>query len=372
MIPQIEPFYGEEEIIAVTKLIESGSWLTEFKHTKDFEEKISEFLNIEHCRIVNSGTTAIAIACMALKKSYAQPFVAIPDFTMIGTAHAASLAGLNAKFVDSDEYDLCMDIDKLAEINRHSIQGVIYVSINGRCGNMAKLRDLCAEKEWWLIEDACQSFGSIYGGKAIGTYGDIGCFSLSPQKTISTGQGGICVTSDYVLDKKIKDFKDQGRWTPGTDVYTAMGYNFKYTDLQAAIGITQLGQIKKRIRIKKSIYDLYYSLLKNVKCVKMMDRLFEHTPWNVDIFTYKKQELIDCLEGKNIGSRSFYPLVSSQYGYTDCYTTKNSVAKQISVHGLWLPSSITLTEEEIKYICSCIKEYGEEQNESDISKPTIW
>lgn len=353
MISQIEPLITSYDVKEVTKYLESGGWVTEHNVTKEFEEAIAKFLGVKHCILTTSGTVAIALAVMAVSNFHFKknlPF-AIPDYTMMGTARAVQLANRNIRLVDIELGTLCMALDQLEAIPSLELCGVVYVSINGRSGNMEQLVDLCMRKDWFLIEDACQSFGSSYKGKFLGTFGDIGCFSLSPHKIITTGQGGIIVTNNDIHAINIRFLKDQGRLSPGVEQYPTVGYNFKYTDLQASLGVSQLKSIEWRMEIKRYIYNLYFKNLNNAGIEMFVPDL----PWFVDIYTKNRDMLFNLLKNADIESRKVYPPVHTQYPFSyEIVGQKFPVSDFISKQGLFLPSSITLTDSIIKNICNVI------------------
>jgi len=368
LIEQIKPLITNRCIELATEYLHSEGWIVEYKKTREFESKIEDFLGVQHCILTTSGTTALALACMAMfsRRDYRSEIL-VPNFTMIGTAHAITLASSLSKnsscfirLVDVGT-DLCLDIDSLFTIN--NVKGVIYVSINGRASSLHRVRDLCKVNRWFLIEDACQAFGSKFDGRYLGTFGDVGCFSLSPQKIISTGQGGIVVTNDTFTATKIRKLKDQGRIKPGVDKFDSMGFNFKYTDLQAVLGLEQLRMIDWRIERKKHIYAKYLELLGNVPGVRMIRSSPGFVPWYVDIFSKDRDSIVKALEDNYIGCKEVYPPLHRQYpfcegfeGYTD---RKFPVTVTISKEGLWLPSHLELEDSEIEFICSIVMEAAE-------------
>ena len=156
---------------------------------------------------------------------------------------------------------------------------------------MTKLANYCIEHNFYLIEDSAQSLGCRINGKNLGTFGNIGCFSLSSPKIISTGQGGFCVTNNEHLAKKMRMIKNFGRKESGKDDFLVFGINLKFTDLQAVIGIEQMKKMDYRVKRMREIFDLYYIQLKDV--VEMRKPLNdEWLPWFVDIFTDKREELV--------------------------------------------------------------------------------
>jgi perosamine synthetase len=361
MIEQIKPYGINKAIPEVVDYLNSGAWLVEFKYTKEFEKRLAAFLGVKHCIMCTSGTAALSLACMAMLhiKKDARRFVLVPDFTMIATAHAVTLGAFadpstRPELVDVDLDTLCMNTDRLKGAGKHGICGVMYVDINGRSGDLEELRALCDENKWFFIEDACQAFGSKHNGKYLGTFGDVGCFSLSPQKIITTGQGGFLVTNSDEVAYTIRKFKDHGRIRGGIDEFDAMGFNFKYTDLLALIGLRQLESIEWRLQRKKEIYNQYYSLLTDSRA-KMIKNDDDTVPWVVDIFSEKRDLIVENFRIGNIGCRVVYPPLHEQHPfYFSDSDYKNAV--KIGKTGLWVPSHLELTDKEIGFVCEKILE----------------
>lgn len=342
MIPQIHPTIGDAEASAVSDYIKSGGWLTENHRTRLFEQKICEFLNISYCAAVPNGTIGLILSLMACGIGRGDK-VAVPALTMIATANAVRFVGATPVFYDVDENG-CLDFLQIKE----KTDAIIYVSLNGRCGDMDALREFCDKNYIVLIEDACQSLGSEYGLKKIGTVGDVGVFSLSPQKIITTGQGGLIVTNKDFISNEVKKLKDFGRNSSGTDFHPFFGINAKYTDVQATIGIEQLKTIQYRMEKKKVIYGWYQE-----KLGKFMKPLHVGcVPWFVDIYTPFRDLLFSQLEKHEIKTRKMYPVIPHQ----PCYGQHGSypVSKMMSERGLWLPSSIDLSYYDVDLICKRI------------------
>ena len=202
---------------------------------------------------------------------------------------------------------------------------------------------------------------SRYKGKFLGTFGDLGCFSFSPNKTISTGQGGIIVTNDSTLNTKLRALKDQGRperGTGGNDRHDTIGYNFKFTNLQAALGLGQLQYLKKRLARMKRNYQLYAKLLKDVKEISVFECDIKNgeVPQWTDIFTDQRDNLEEYLLKSNIHCRKYWFPIHSQKPYKlpdDQFP--NSL--KMSARSLWLPSAFTLTDKEITTACQEIKKF---------------
>lgn len=360
MIEQTKPLLGETEQKAVAEYLKSGGWLTEFKKTREFEEVLAGFLGVKHCILVPSGTVALALACMVFANAKNKK-VLVPNMSMIATANAVLLAGMEVELCDISLQDGCMDYGSLIRYSaREDIAGIMHVSFNGRATGLDLVKNECKKNGWFFIEDACQAFGSQCNLKPLGTFGDIGCFSLSPHKIITTGQGGFLVTNNDFHAGKIRHLKDFGRRKPGIDDHIDLGFNFKFTDLQAVIGLAQMETINWRIDRKKEIYDRYYVNLADVENLKMFERLEEQVPWFIDLYVdvdmqpnYVKEHIIADLNKNKIGYRPMYPPIHTQAPYRAWGSYPAS--EQISRDGLWLPSHLELTDEEIDQICDVIK-----------------
>jgi perosamine synthetase len=360
MIEQTKPLIGEKEQKAVEEYLKSGGWLTEFKKTKELEEQIAAFLGVKHCILVPSGTVALTLACMVFATDN-KDIVVVPDMTMIATANAALLAGMNVTFCDINKPWLCLDFCKLANMvhSNPNISGIIYVDFNGRAAQLRQIQQLCRDHNLFFIEDACQAFGSKFDGEYLGTFGDIGCFSLSPHKIITTGQGGFLVTNNDFYATRLRHLKDFGRRASGVDDHIDLGFNFKFTDLQAVVGLVQLETIRWRLGRKKQIYDRYYNKLNNNKNFTMIKREDETVPWFVDLYidgtiqpNYMKEHIIAALGRNKIGYRNMYPPLHTQAPYRTWVSCP--VSEEISRDGLWLPTHLDLTDEQIDKICDCI------------------
>lgn len=356
----MQPCYDDKEKEAVTKYINSGGWLTEFKETRNFEASIAEYTSSKYCSVMTNGTVTLIAALMAMDIKPGDEVI-VPDFTMSATSHAAAILGAKPIFVDVERSTLCMDFAKMQTAVSEKTKAVIFVDLNGRYSSeFEKIITFCKANGLWLIEDAAQALGSSYKGKSLGTFGDIGSFSFSMPKIITTGQGGAVITDSEELYDRMLKIRDFGREKAGADHYLAIGANFKYTDLQAVVGIEQMKKMPARIMHKKDICKKYDSLLAKIDGIEIFNNNYEDTaPCFYEVLCDKRDELIDFLKSKNIGARKFYPPLHSEpaYGYTDKHFP---VTEEISAKGLWLPSSVLLTDEQIEYICGCVEEFCSE------------
>lgn len=355
-IPQIRPTYGAEERKAVCDYLNSpDSWLTEYTYTKAFEEMICKFTGAKYCSIVSNGTVSLFAILKALNIGPGDEVI-VPDLTMSATPNVVVLAGAKVVFVDVERESLCLDVKKTEKAITPKTRAVMHVSLNGRAGDLLKLKKLCQKRKIYLIEDSAQSLGSFYRGKQLGRYGIAGSFSFSMAKIVTSGQGAAIITDNANLLKEVKYVRDFGRRKKGEDFWMKMGWNFKYTDLLAVFGIEQMKKIKKHAQIKKNIFKSYQGLLADVPEVKFIETDFnEVTPWVVDAFVPRRDELMAFLKENGIGTRPSYPALHSQPAYHSKgdFPVTEYAAKNL----IWLPSFLTLTEQQIKYICGKIKSF---------------
>ena len=355
-INQMEPSIDEEEQAAVGRYMQSGGWLMEYKKTREFERMIAEYTGAKYCSAMPNGTLSLSVALLACGVSAGYEVI-VPDYTMAATPNAVELIGAKAVFADIGRETLCMDLEKMKEAVTPRTKAVLFVSINGRCpANIYEYKEYCKSRNIHFIEDAAQSLGSRFQGTHCGRFGEIGSFSFSVPKIITTGQGGALITDDQSLFEKIRLIRDFGREKSGCDHYIAKGWNFKFTDLQAVIGIEQMKKLPARVQRKQEIWRLYQTLLKDVSRIEMVPVPSEDSlPWFFEIICERREELQAYLKRKNIGSRICYPPLHAEpaYGYRGVFPVTEAVTSSV----LWLPSSVTLKDGQIKYICGCIKAF---------------
>lgn len=359
-INQMEPWIGKEEEDALVSYLHSGGWLTEFKKTQEFEEEIARFVGSKHAVVVSNGTVSLFVSLMALGIGKGDE-VLVPDFTMIASSNAVVLAGATPVLVDIERKNLCIDLEKAEKSLTKKTKAMMLVTINGRSPNMGDVIAFCKKHKIYLIEDAAQALGSKWQGKYLGTFGIIGSFSFSVPKIITTGQGGALVTDDFNLFEKIKKIKDFGRMKSGVDRHVSLGYNFKFTDLQAVIGLEQMKKLSFRLDRKKEIFELYKKNLSDVRKINFIEtNLVDTSPWFIDVLVEKRESLMTHLSNEGIGTRPFYPSIHTQAPYSDWLEYKGSkfiVSEDISAKGLWLPSSSFLSESDIIRVCNGIRDF---------------
>ena len=350
----IEPWYDDKERDAIAEYMQSGGWLTEYQKTRDLENMISSYLGVKHCFLVPSCTTALSIAAMALNLQGAE--VLVPDYSMIASANSMVLAGAKPVLTDVEEKTFCIDVYDMVmvfESTPHT-KAVVLVSINGRYPHhIDELFDFCYDEHIRIIEDAAQSLGSKHDGAYMGTKGDIGCYSFSMYKTITTGQGGALVTNDDALAEKIQGLKNFGRICDNSDLHGSIGYNFHFTDVQAVIGIEQMKKLNSRLQRKKEMVALYQELIGDV--VSFPETKEGNCLWLIDVLSTKRDALQEYLKEKGIGTRKAYPGIHTQSPYRThrWFPCSEFLAKNT----LYLPSGCYLSDEDIQHVCEVVRSH---------------
>ena len=356
-INQMEPWFDNQEQEALNKYMGEGGWVTEFKKTFEFQDLIKEFTGAKHCFVVNNGTISLTIMAMAAGIK-AGDEVLVPNYTMIATPNSLKMFGAEPKFIDVDSKTLCISLDEIKKNATSKTKAVFLMNANGRYpSDINEIVSYCKDKNLILLEDSAQALGSFYpDGVHQGRKGIVGSFSFSAPKIISTGQGGAIITDDDDLAYNVSRLKDFGRSGGGNDVHEMIGFNFKFTDIQAVLGIVQMGKLDWRINRMKEIYSKYKNNLSNLMQVEFFNQdLKNTTPWFIDVKVKNREELMAYLKQNKIGSRIMYPPINKQQAYN--VVGEHIVSNEIGVNGLWLPSSSKLTNEQIDYVCEQIKQF---------------
>jgi len=357
-IMQMRPWFGAEEKRALMEYMDEDGFLTEFKKTEAFERSVADYTGAKHCVVVNNGTISLTLAAMAAGVE-AGDEVIVPNYTMIATPNSLRMFGAVSVFVDVEPQTLCLDIALVEQAITAKTKAIVLVAANGRApaAGIEAFQALCEQRGIVLIEDAAQGLGSYYpDGAHTGTKGLVGSFSFSAPKIISTGQGGALITNDDGVAERLRRLKDFGRASGGNDIHDSLGFNFKFTELQAVVGLCQMDKLAARVTRKKVIWQQYADQLVGCAQVKLFDHdLSITTPWFIDALVEQREALGAHLKGEMIGTRVMYPPITQQkvYGIAGSYP----VAENIGENGLWLPSSNQLTDADITRICDAIKAF---------------
>jgi perosamine synthetase len=357
LIPWFGPEVGAREKELVAQVIDSG-YINDGKVTRDFEARIAKIAGTAYAVAYTSGTVSISMALHALGIGPGDE-VLVPDLTFIATANAVRLIGANVKLVDVERYRLTMDVAAAEAAIGPKTRAVVPVDVNGRGANYRALEAMCKKHGLKLVCDSAEALASQYDGRPLGSYGDAGCFSFSANKTVSTGQGGCVVTNDAALAQRLRELKDQGRRRQGSggdDLHPVMGFNFKFTNVQAAIGLAQIERMETRLAQATKRDAWYTELLGQVEGLEFPDyesQKGEVRQWT-DVLVDDRAKVETALKEKQIGSRNFWFPLHTQDPYAGL-GGEFPRAMSISARGMWLPSHFALTQSEAERTADVVK-----------------
>jgi len=354
-IPWWEPQVGGEERELLEQVLASN-FLNNGEFTTRFENQLAQRLGCRHVVAVTSGTAALFLA-LAAGGVGPNDEVIVPDLTFIATANAVRLAGATPVLVDIDPRTLNLDPESMQRAITTRTRAVIPVHLSGRGAPMAEIQQLARAHDLFVIEDAAEALGSQQNGQYLGTIGHAGCLSFSPNKTITTGQGGAVLTNDDQLNQRLRELKDQGRpvrGTGGDDLHPSLGFNFKLTNLQAAIGIAQLGRLDERIARLRRTYHLYAEQLNGVAGITLPGFGEGEVPQWVDALSPRRDELVRYLSANGIDCRRFWFPLHTQPPYRQA-DEGFPHAMSASAQGVWLPSAFTLSDADVMTVGACVR-----------------
>ncbi len=288
--------------------------------------------------------------------------VIVPDFTFFGSASAVVLTGAKPVLVDVDEYDGNILIESARASLSERTKAIMPVHMYGQSCDMLAVRHLANQHQLLVVEDAAQGMGVTFGDKHVGTLGDIGCMSFFADKTITTGEGGALLLNDESLIKRCIYFKNQGRLHRGSFVHEHVGFNFRITDLQAAIGVAQMSRVHQTIERKRALQAAYSARLESCPGVKLpaSNGFGDVVPFRVNILVQNPEGLSKFLAENEIATRRyFYPLhLQPSLTAENCIVRDKIVnASKLYETGLMLPSGLDLTEDQVDLVCARIEEF---------------
>lgn len=354
---------GQEEYPLVKQVLESN-FINEGEFTKNFEQKIAELVGAKYAIATTSCTIALFLALKALGVGKGDEVI-VPDITFIATANAAELTGATPVLVDVEEATLNMNPEAFRAAITPRTKAVMPVHVSGRPAKIAEIMAIAREHNIVVVEDAAEALMCKHEGKYLGTFAEAGCYSFSPNKTITTGQGGIIVTDNPELELKIRQLKNHGiagRGTGGDDVHHTIGYNFKFNNILSAVGLGQLTYLDHRLERMRRIYELYRDNLADVPEVHIYpaDIAGGIVPLWTDIATDRRDELEAYLKSKNIDTRKYWYPIHRQPAYRGD-DARFPVSTRAGARSLWLSSAYTLSDEDVLTVCGHIKEFFNHQ-----------
>jgi len=364
MIPVCEPLIEEKELKYVNECLKTGWISSSGKFIDEFEEKWADYCGMKYGIAVSNGTTAlqISLGCLDLKHN---DEVIIPTFTIISCALAVIYNKARPVLIDSEPQTFTIDTGQIEEKITQNTKVIMPVHIYGHPCNMDPIYKLAKKYNLIIIEDAAEAHGAEYKGKKCGGLGDISCFSFYANKIITTGEGGMLLTDDNDYAKRARSLRNLCFQKDRRFYHEELGHNFRFTNIQAAIGVAQLERIEELVEKKRWIGHTYNEKLKDIgglilpiektwaKNVYWMYSVVLDESTGMDAKGFAKQ-----LHNLGVETRPFFlgmhrQPVLKEMGLVD--SEYYPVSDRISEKGLYLPSGLTLTEKDINFVVNAIK-----------------
>ena len=369
MIPVNEPSIGKEELAKVTTCVKSNWISSQGRFLRDFEEKFAHYCGVRYGIATTSGTAALHLALAALSIGPGDE-VLMPTFTMAATAFAVCYCGARPVFIDSEPETFAIDANRVSEYLRRQekkgplkVKAILPVHLYGHPVDMDPILELARRYSLAVVEDAAEAHGAEYKGKRCGSLSDLGCFSFYANKIITTGEGGMVVTDDPRLADRARRLKDLAHDPHKRFLHTELGFNYRMTNLQAALGIAQLKKIERHIQKKRWMAREYGRGLEGLSGLTLPGE----KPWAKNVywmygllveaeFGLTRDQLMVFLKEKGVDTRSFFiPMHLQPVFSSGRLKAKTSgpfpVSEKIAQKGLYLPSGLTLTESQIQSVC---------------------
>jgi len=362
----------EEEL--VLECMRSGWISSAGRFIEDFEQGWAAYCGRRYGIAVTNGTAALqlALACIGLKPG---DEVILPTFTIISCALAVIYNGGIPVLVDSDPRTWCMDTERVKEKINHRTRAIMPVHIYGHPVDMDPLLDLAKQHGLAVIEDAAEAHGAEYLSKRntkartwcrCGSFGDLSCFSFYANKLVSTGEGGMVLTDDSKLAERARFFRNLCFQPDRRFHHDELGFNFRLTNLQAALGVAQLERMDQIVARKRSMGDTYNRLLKDIRCLNLPTE----EPWAKNVYwmygvvltdqaAMNANEFAQALKEHDIETRPFFLGMHEQPVFHRRNLFKGEsypVAERLARRGLYLPSGLALTEQQQEKVCSAVHE----------------
>jgi perosamine synthetase len=366
-IPVAGPWITQKEIDYVTDAAAHAWYGNANMYHERFEQAFSHYIGTKYAMALPSCTSAIHLSLLALGIGKGDEVI-VPDLTWIATSAPITYVSATPVFADCDEKTWCISSDAFQECITPGTKAVIPVDLYGNMPEMHAIRDIAHDHGIAIIEDAAEAIGSEYHGKRSGSFGDTGVFSFHGSKTMTTGEGGMLVTDRKDLYDRCLTLRDHGR-APGKKLFwnAEVGYKYKMSSMQAALGLAQLERIDELVERKRQIFSWYRQNLQSTEEITLNCEPpgTKNSYWMVTAifdpkFGLSKEDIIQMLIEKGIDSRPFFYPLSSQPAYDSLGSAseaavRNTVSYRISPYGVNLPCGMNLDEEKVKYVCNAVK-----------------
>ncbi len=358
-IPVYQPDLSGNEKKYVNECIDT-SWISSRgRFVQEFEHRFAERVNAEHAISVSNGTVALHLALLALGIGPGDEVI-VPTLTYIASVNAIAYTGATPVFADADRSTWQMDPNDVRRLITPRTKAILAVHLYGQACDMDSLCEMAREHRLFIVEDCAEAFGTLYKGQHVGSFGDISTFSFFGNKTITTGEGGMVVTNDKTLYERSRHLKGQGLAAHREYWHDIIGYNYRMTNVAAAIGLAQLERADTFIARKREIAALYRQQLSDspVKVHAEAPGTL-HSYWMTSIIVDEADDrdaLREHLAAAGIETRPLFYPVHTMPMYSKSFR-RHPVAEELAWAGINLPSWPGLSDRQVLDICACVVDF---------------
>lgn len=342
------------------------------KYLEDFEKKWATYCMVKEGVAVSNGTSALQIAFKSLELKPGDEVI-MPSFTIISCATAIIETGAKPVLVDCYKDTWCMNVDEVKNKISKKTRAILVVHMFGHPAEMDSIKKIVKDNNLYLVEDAAEAHGATYKKKKVGSFGDLSCFSFYANKSITTGEGGMVLTNNKNLCNKLRSLRNLSFGKVKRFYHTHVGYNYRLTNIQAALGCSQIENIEKHIQIKRKNTFLYNEILSRMQLPLRLPSEKNHVSsvfWKYGIVIerkdFKAAKLAKKLNTFGIETRPLFLGMHRQPVFKNREFSKNGnfpVTDELSDYGLYLPSGLKLQKKDILFICKKLKEiFNEKKN----------
>lgn len=357
-IPVAHPQLNGNEVAYLLEAL-SSTWISSNgKYIRDFEDNFSKYCEMQYGVAVSNGTTALHLALTALGIKSGDEVI-VPDLTFAATINAVIYTGATPVIVDIEKDSWCIDPIEVEKAITCKTRAIIPVHIYGQPCDMSELCRIAKEHKLYIVEDCAEAHGAEFNGKKIGSFSDISCFSFFGNKIITTGEGGMCLTNSEKLESKMRKLRDHGMSKTRKYYHDVIGFNYRMTNMQAAVGVAQLERIESTLLWREKLESQYFEKLQGVECQKKNIAHRKKVAWLVSILVDEKKRdmVINKLKESGIDSRPFFIPLSEMSIY-EKYTFSDRVSKKIARQGINLPTNYDMTFDDVEKIANIIKSFS--------------
>ncbi len=357
-LPIAEPCLNGKELDYVVDAV-SSTWISSTgKYILEFEDKFAKYCGVQYGVATSNGTTALHLALVTLGIGPGDEVI-VPDITFAATINAVLYTGATPVIVDIEEESWCIDPAEIEKALSPRTKAIIPVHIYGQPCDMESIMKIAHDNNLYVIEDCAEAHGAEYKGKKVGSFGDIACFSFFGNKVITTGEGGMCITDNEEYARQMKLYRDHGMSKERKYYHEVIGFNYRMTNIQAAIGVAQLEKIDEILKNRQKLEDLYREKLKDVKGIFLQKNDIPNRKkitWLVTVYASTVDMKVQCfkyMNQENIDIRPFFVPLSQMEIYKK-YTFSNTISCKIAELGFNLPTTYRMYESDVMRVVNIL------------------